>query len=122
MMAPILGLGGGHGWVTPWIRQCPVGCVLRATLLIDVRTLLSFQKCNCGLSLLSMRSKLKKNGLNYAKKWDKSAWLAKSLHKDTSSAIFVSPICDLKIASCKAGLHSISWQAEEDINEEEKSR
>ncbi|XP_043189720.1 methylated-DNA--protein-cysteine methyltransferase-like isoform X1 [Amphibalanus amphitrite] len=47
---------------------------------------------------------------NSATKWDKHAWLATSQHKDTSLATFVSPICDIKIAACKAGLHSISWE------------
>ena len=53
--------------------------------------------------------KLKKHNPNASKKWDKAAWLANSQHKDTSSVIFMSPICDVKINACNAGLHNISW-------------
>ena len=69
-----------------------------------------------------MKSKVKKRTIDPAKKWDKSAWLAKSQHKDTSSAIFISPICDIKVTACDAGLHSIAWQMEEDISGKSKPR
>ena len=69
-----------------------------------------------------MKSKPKKKNPNTAKNWDKSAWLAKSKHEDTSSAIFVSPICAIKLAACDAGLHSIAWQTEEDSSGESKLR
>jgi len=66
-----------------------------------------------------MRKRLPKKAAELGKAWNKRAYLSKSKHQDTSIATFQSPICDIVVGACEAGVHSLSWTGAEDSGNSE---
>ncbi|XP_037079813.1 methylated-DNA--protein-cysteine methyltransferase-like isoform X2 [Pollicipes pollicipes] len=69
-----------------------------------------------------MRVKRESKTLRMNTGWDKKEWLSRSDHKDTSTATFESPLCDILIGACESGIHSISWQMNNDSSMVPKAR